>query len=139
VEVQRVSIRTKRWNDPASSDDGLRFLICRYRPRGVPAATAPWNGWVPALAPSKALHAAAYGKTGEPLPFAEYERRFMEEMKSQEFWIAGLAKHVQAGETITLLCSSACTDESRCHRTLVKRLIEQHLLSPSSSPVRRRG
>ena len=28
-----------------------------------------------------------------------------------------------AGETITLLCSSACTRESRCHRSVLKQLI----------------
>ena len=32
---------------------------------------------------------------------------------------------VAAGETITLLCSSACTDAAHCHRTLLKQLIEQ--------------
>jgi hypothetical protein len=27
-------------------------------------------------------------------------------------------------QTLTLLCSSACTDEARCHRTLLRELIE---------------
>jgi hypothetical protein len=35
-----------------------------------------------------------------------------------------LARRSQAGETITLLCSSACTRESRCHRSLLKELID---------------
>jgi hypothetical protein len=34
---------------------------------------------------------------------------------------------VGGGETITLLCSSACTRESRCHRSLLKELIERRL------------
>jgi len=33
-----VPVRTKRWHDPAEKDDGLRLLICRIRPRGVPKA-----------------------------------------------------------------------------------------------------
>jgi len=35
-----------------------------------------------------------------------------------------LAARVRQGETITLLCSSACVDESRCHRSLLRELIE---------------
>jgi uncharacterized protein YeaO (DUF488 family) len=115
-------------------DDGLRILICRYRPRGVSGETAPWQAWCPALAPSKSLHAAAYGKSAnpsepgervEPLEFSEYERRFLAEMEHQSFWLSGFAARVAAGDTLTLLCSSACTDEARCHRSLVKRLIER--------------
>lgn len=121
-----MPVRTKRWNDPAEADDGLRVLICRYRPRGVPQAGQPWNAWTTALAPSKALHAAAYGKDGEPpLPFADYARRFRAEMERSQFWIRGLAERVRAGETITLLCSSACTDAQTCHRSIVKELIEE--------------
>jgi uncharacterized protein YeaO (DUF488 family) len=121
-----MPVRTKRWNDPAAPDDGLRVLICRYRPRGVPSAGEPWDAWTTALAPSKALHAAAYGKDGTPrLDFDEYERRFRREMESQQFWITGFARRVADGETVTLLCSSACTDEARCHRTLVKRMLEE--------------
>lgn len=101
------------------------MLICRYRPRGVPTSEQPWDAWSTALAPSKALHAAAYGKDGDALPFVEYEKRFRAEMERSRFWIEGFAERVAQGETLTLLCSSACTDEARCHRTIVKQLIEQ--------------
>ena len=40
-----------------------------------------------ALGPSDELHAAAYGKTGPALEFADYQRRFLEEMGSQRYWI----------------------------------------------------
>ncbi|HEY6877157.1 MAG TPA: DUF488 family protein [Polyangiales bacterium] len=132
-------MRTKRWNDPAAPDDGLRVLICRYRPRGVPREGEPWDAWTTALAPSKALHAAAYGKEGAPkLPFPEYERRFREEMTASQFWITGFAKRIAAGETITLLCSSACTDEAHCHRSIVKRLLEEAAAPSEVHGVRKR-
>ena len=135
-----MPVRTKRWDDPASPDDGLRVLICRYRPRGVPRLGEPWDAFCTALAPSKALHAAAYGKGQTAIPFDEYERRFRAEMEVSTFWIAGFAERVAAGETITLLCSSACTDESRCHRSIVKQLIEQTLARrPKPDSVRRRS
>jgi uncharacterized protein YeaO (DUF488 family) len=126
-----MPVFTKRWNDPSAPEDGFRLLICRYRPRGVKKEDEPWEAWCPALSPSPALHAAAYGKGGEPpLPFDEYARRFAREMEPRGYWIEGFAARVRGGEALTLLCSSACVDEARCHRTLVKRLIEQAAFPP---------
>jgi hypothetical protein len=45
-------------------------------------------------------------------------------MRAQVGRIEDLARRVAAGETITLLCSSACTDPKRCHRTLLEQLVE---------------
>ena len=80
---------------------------------------------MPQLGPSKALHAAYYGTSGPAISLDEYAARYTREMEAQRFWIRGLAEHVRAGRTLTLLCSSACTDESACHRTLLKSLIER--------------
>lgn len=134
-------IRTKRWNDPIEAEDAYRLLVCRYRPRGVPKDGEPWDAWCPALAPSEALHAAAYGKTGPAIDWAEYTRRFVEEMTRSTYWLESFAARVRAGETLTLLCSSACVDPARCHRTLVKEMIERIAFppaSPASSGVIRR-
>jgi uncharacterized protein YeaO (DUF488 family) len=68
---------------------------------------------------------AFHGKTGEPLAWPDYVERYLDEMRSPgPVWrIRDLARRVAAGETITLLCSSACTDPQRCHRTVLARLI----------------
>jgi uncharacterized protein YeaO (DUF488 family) len=60
-----------------------------------------------------------------PLPWSSYVARYLDEMRgSAQVWrIRALAQRVAAGETVTLLCSSACTDPARCHRTLLARLI----------------
>jgi uncharacterized protein YeaO (DUF488 family) len=144
--LSRMPVHTKRWNDPVEPHDGMRVLICRYRPRGVLRANEPWDAWTTALAPSVSLHAGAYGKDGQPrLPFAEYARRFREEMASADFWLQGFARNVARGETLTLLCSSACLDEATCHRSIVKTLIEEAAraqLEPrdrATMPTRRRG
>lgn len=138
-----MPVRTKRWNDPVDPDDGTRLLICRYRPRGVKKEDEPWDAWCPALAPSRELHARAYGKNGDvPISFVEYERIFLGEMKPRGYWIGGYADAVRRGKTITLLCSSACTDEALCHRTILKALIERTAFPPPAPPrndvVRRR-
>jgi uncharacterized protein YeaO (DUF488 family) len=119
-------IRTRRWNDPKKKSDGMRLLVCRYRPRALPKSDETWDLWWSHLGPSKELHAAYYGKHGQtPIDWEEYRRRYLEEMKEQEESIGLLAEKVAAGKTITLLCSSACTDEAHCHRSLLRQLIEE--------------
>ncbi|HEY8924574.1 MAG TPA: DUF488 family protein [Polyangia bacterium] len=147
-----MPIRTRRWNDPPEPGDGFRLLVCRLRPRGVPAKTQPWDDWWPDLGPSRRLLDEFHGKaapsrleprrsparraspgepspeaepSGGPLPWSSYVARYLDEMRggAQVWRIRALAQRVAAGETVTLLCSSACTDPARCHRTLLARLI----------------
>jgi len=129
-----VPVLTRRWNDPRTPDDGYRLLICRYRPRGVARDEETWDAWCKALAPSEELHAAVYGKSGPPIAWEEYELRFREEMTRQRFWLEGFAVHLRRGDTITLLCSSACVDAERCHRTLVAELLERTAF-PAAPPA----
>ncbi len=129
-----MPIKTKRWNDPREADDGFRLLICRYRPRGVRKQDETWDAWCSDLGPSRQLHADFYGKHGDPIDWQEYRTHYLEEMRQQQEYIEELAALVREGKTITLLCSSACEDASRCHRTLLRELIEGLLESqPSGS------
>jgi uncharacterized protein YeaO (DUF488 family) len=121
-----MHIGSKRWNDPVG-DDGTRILISRYRPRGVPKSAETWSEWHKELAPSEGLHAAWYGKLGIELSFERYREAFLVEMQARQGWIDELARRIVRGERITLLCSSACTDPARCHRTLVIELVQQAL------------
>lgn len=118
-----MPINTKRWCDKKRRGDGFRLLICRYRPRAVRKEDETWDTWCSDLGPSKELHADYYGKRGPPISWETYRQRYLDEMKRQEELIDELAQLVKEGKTITLLCSSACTDESHCHRTLLKELI----------------
>lgn len=123
-----MPIKTKRWNDPIEPDDGFRLLICRYRPRALPKAQETWNAWWKDLGPSKELHADFYAKHGGlPIPIPVYRERYLKEMEAQTERIDELARRVQAGETITLLCSSACVKPAHCHRTLLRQLIEDQI------------
>lgn len=116
-------IKTKRWNDPVLGDDGYRLLVCRYRPRGVAVEAETWDAWLPQLGPSKELHAAAYGKGVPAIPWSAYAARYLVEMEAQRFWIRGFGERSARGEALTLLCSSACIDPARCHRTLLAGLM----------------
>jgi uncharacterized protein YeaO (DUF488 family) len=124
-DVAAGSVTTRRWNDPARRGEGTRVLVTRYRPRGVRKEDETWDEWYPALGPSPALHAAAYGKDQPAIDFATYRHRYLEEMADDpgRFYLRALAGRVAAGEAIALLCSSACVDETRCHRSVLARLV----------------
>jgi uncharacterized protein YeaO (DUF488 family) len=129
VEGPTMPIRTKRWDQPRQKRDGIRILICRYRPRALRKENETWDVKCHDLGPSKELHAAFYGKNGPPITWEEYRQRYLAEMQApaQQELIDELAAMVREGKTITLLCSSACEDESHCHRSLLKQLIEERL------------
>ncbi|HZN67040.1 MAG TPA: DUF488 family protein [Tepidisphaeraceae bacterium] len=126
-----MPLKTKRWNDPKEPDDGHRLLITRYRPRGVSKADETWDEWEPALGPSKELLAAFKTEGASPLQWGQYRRRYLEEQKRNMPMVEALARRVTAGETITLLCSSSCVRESRCHRSLLRELIEAAMPPPA--------
>ena len=122
-----MPIRTRRWNDPRDRDDGARLLVSRFRPRGLAEANETWDAWWKDLGPSARLHADFYGKTGKSVSWDEYRARYLAEMESQRERITQLAHRVANGEMITLLCSAACVDEARCHRSLLRGLIEEKM------------
>jgi uncharacterized protein YeaO (DUF488 family) len=39
------------------------------------------------------------------------------------FYLRALVERVGRGETLTLLCSSACVDEQRCHRSVLRAIL----------------
>lgn len=123
-------IRTRRWNDPAGAgESGARILVCRFRPRGVRKEDETWDEWRPDLGPSRELHAAYYGKGQSAIDWASYRQQYLAEMGRDpgRFHLRALAGRIAGGESVVLLCSSACTDESRCHRTLLGELIAGRL------------
>jgi uncharacterized protein YeaO (DUF488 family) len=128
-----MPIYTRRWDDSPGQAEGLRILVTRYRPRGLAKSAETWDLWMPNLGPSKELHAAAYGKIGTGISWQTYLARYRIEMQQQTQAIAELAAKVKNGETITLLCSSQCERESRCHRGILKQLIEQCVGTPGAS------
>ena len=119
-----MPLKTKRWCVPAEPDDGLRVLVCRYRPRGLPKAKETWDVWLRDLGPSPELFDAFYGKGRTPITLDEYRERYTREMQAQQDKIAELAARVDRGETVTLLCSKDCILEQACHRSMLAELVQ---------------
>ena len=114
-----MPIQTKRVYDLPEPADGVRLLTMRRWPRGI--AKHKVSTWDKRLAPSTELLADI--RTGV-IPWEEYVNRYRWEMSNRPDAIEGvveLRKRV-SDETITVMCG--CEDETRCHRTLLRELIE---------------
>ena len=68
-----------------------------------------------------------------PISWETYRTRYLREMREQTEKIDELTQRVAAGETITLLCSSSCLREARCHRSILKELIEKQLTNTTGA------
>ena len=122
-----AKVTGRRWNDPPVAGEGTRVLITRYRPRGVSKARETWEEWWPQLGPSAELLAAFHGKEAPPIDFATYTTRYKQELADDpgRFYLRAMAGRVAAGESLALLCSSACVDPERCHRTILAARIRE--------------
>ena len=112
-----ATILIKRAYDEPGSDDGLRILIDRLWPRGMPKAKLKLDAWVKHLAPSNALR-KWYRHDAEK--FAEFRKRYVAELKAQGEGLAELRAAVK-GRTVTLLTATKELDLS--HATVLRDLL----------------
>jgi uncharacterized protein YeaO (DUF488 family) len=95
----RSHIRIKRAYDEPGGEDGLRILIDRLWPRGMPKSKLKLDSWAKHLSPSNALR-KWYGH--DPEKFAEFRKRYVAELKQQGEGLAELRAAVK-GRAVTLL------------------------------------
>ena len=112
-----AAIRIKRAYDPPEPDDGLRILIDRLWPRGMPKAKLKLDSWVKHLSPSNALRK---WYRHDPEKFAEFRKRYVAELKAQGEGLAALRESVK-GRTVTLLTATKELDLS--HATVLRELL----------------
>jgi uncharacterized protein YeaO (DUF488 family) len=94
-----VDIRLKRAYEPVSAGDGHRVLVDRLWPRGVSKQQARLDGWEKELSPSSELR-EWFGH--EPGRFAEFRRRYIEELRAQAPRLTELRRRAATG-TLTLV------------------------------------
>lgn len=95
-------IRIKRAYEPSEESDGLRVLVDRLWPRGIPKAALQLAGWAKAIAPSKELHK---WYNHDPAAWPEFRRRYFAELESKRDEVQQLVEML-AGESATLVYSS---------------------------------
>src|SRR3954463_9088022 len=110
---------------PRKAGEGLRVGTVRRPPRGVPktdfARLDYYDVWFPNLSPSAALVREALGAADEPA-WTAFSRKFLREMsapdRSRELDVLAALSHQT---NLSLGCY--CQDESRCHRSLLRKLL----------------
>jgi uncharacterized protein YeaO (DUF488 family) len=121
-----MSVRIVRLGTPRDPDEGLRIGTVRRPPRAVRkqdyAARNYFDVWLPELAPSAPLVSLALSESFTPQRWAVFQRRYRREMRqpAAQRLIALLAA-LSSQANFSLGCY--CEDETRCHRSLLKRLL----------------
>lgn len=103
-----MDVRLKRAYEPATSSDGYRVLIDRLWPRGVSRERADLDEWDRELPPSAELR-EWFGH--EPGRFAEFRRRYIEELRAHRARLTDLRRRARDG-TLTLVYSARDTEHN---------------------------
>ena len=108
--------------------EGLRIGTVRRPPRGVPKAEYASRGfydvWFPNLAPSADTMKLAQHATTEA-QWSAFARKYRQEMSTPENQhTLDLLAALSHRSDFSVGCY--CEDESRCHRSLLRGLLEQH-------------
>lgn len=97
-----MKLRIKRAYEPASPEDGNRFLVDRLWPRGVRKDALALTAWLKDVAPSDALR-RWFGH--DPARWAEFRRRYRAELITQRTALLPLRDALNHGP-VTLVYSA---------------------------------
>lgn len=124
-----MAIRVVRLGTPRQKSEGLRIGTVRRPPRGVRKADYArknyFDAWLPDLAPSASL--VKWFLAAPPVPknwnlFSQRYRREMSAPAAQR--LLALLAALSAHTNFSVGCY--CEDESRCHRSVLKKLLADH-------------
>ena len=101
-------IRLRRAYEPATPEDGRRFLVERLWPRGVKKSSLPLDAWRKEVAPSDSLRRWF---SHDPKKWDEFRRRYFRELDKQASAWEALLKAAQDGQ-VTLIYSSHDTEHN---------------------------
>ena len=123
-----MAIRIVQLGSPRTPGAGLRVGTVRRPPRGVPKAEFAsrdfYDVWLPELAPSDDLVKAGQSAANES-EWQRFAKRYRAEMKQPAAarlldLLAALSRHT------AFAVGCYCADETRCHRSVLKALLEEH-------------
>ncbi len=122
-----MTIRIVQLGSDRAIDEGLRIGTVRRPPRGLPKAEYSlkniYDVWFPNLSPSEEL-LKQYFPITEEKQWRAFKRRFLAEMKTsgptRDLDVLAALSH-QTNFSIGCYCD----DESRCHRSILRNLLEK--------------
>ena len=121
-----MTLRIVRLGSPRVPREGLRIGTVRRPPRGVRkedyAARDFYDVWFPNLSPSEVLLKTV--APGDDKSWKVFRRRFLAEMKQPDArrdleLLAALSHHTN------LSIGCYCENECRCHRSILRELLEK--------------
>ena len=122
-----MSLRVVRLGSPRAPDEGVRIGTVRRPPRGVPkeefASRDFYDVWLPELSPSAELVAQAQRAESDG-DWQRFVRAYRREMSRPE------ARHLidllaALSHRTDLAVGCYCETESRCHRSVLRALLEE--------------
>lgn len=123
-----MAIRVVQLGSPRARGEGLRIGTVRRPPRGVPKAQHAsrdfYDVWLPDLAPSEGLVRQALSASDAPA-WRIFTGRYRAEMKRPEPQRL-LALLAALSRETNLSVGCYCTEEARCHRSVLRALLLEH-------------
>jgi uncharacterized protein YeaO (DUF488 family) len=113
-----MAIRLKRAYEAAAKSDGPRLLVERLWPRGLTKEKAAIDEWFKDIAPSPGLRK---WYAHDSAKWAEFRRRYRDELRSRPQEIGRLRERVKAGPVTFVY---AAKDEERNSARVLKELLE---------------
>ena len=124
-----MAIRIVRLGSPRHASEGVRLGTVRRPPRGVRkedyARLNYFDAWLPELAPSAPIVSWALSEPWTDARWTKYSKLYLREMREPP-----------ADRLLTILAALSqqtdfsvgcyCEDATRCHRTLLAKLLEEH-------------
>ena len=120
-----MAVRIVRLGTARARNEGLRIGTVRRPPRGVPKSafsSGNWyDVWLPNLAPSAATVKLGIA-SGNARAWAAFAKRYRAEMATPDnSRVLDLLAALSHQSNFSVGCY--CEDESRCHRSLLRRLL----------------
>ncbi len=122
-----MSIRVVRFGTPKHPEEGVRVGTVRRPPRGVPkeeyAERGYYDTWLPELAPTPEL--MKLGKAAQSdADWKTFRKDYRSEMSTPDKRrLLDLLATLSHGTDLSVGCY--CEDEARCHRSVLRELLEE--------------
>lgn len=122
-----MAIQIVRLGTPRHADEGVRVGTVRRPPRGVPkeehASRDYYDTWLPELAPTAELMKQGKAVDSDS-DWEAFAKKYRAEMSTPEKGrLLDLMAALSHGTQLSVGCY--CESESRCHRSLLRELLEE--------------
>jgi uncharacterized protein YeaO (DUF488 family) len=124
-----LQIRTYQLGSSRKRNEGPRIGVVRRPPRGIRkedyARLGYYDVWLPVLAPSQVLLSWIHSRDNtDPVIWQTFTKRYEREMLNNTNSRQSIQLLAMLAEHTPISIGCHCSDEKRCHRSILLRLIE---------------